>query len=34
MLLHQGALAFEIWFPEHKAPVDLMHAALQASRTH
>ncbi len=34
MLLHQGALAFEIWFPDHTAPVDLMKRALLESRSH
>jgi shikimate 5-dehydrogenase len=27
MLLHQGALAFELWF-EREAPIDAMRAAL------
>lgn len=30
MLLHQGALAFEIWF-DHAAPLDVMRTALQAA---
>ena len=34
MLLHQGVLAFEIWFPNHSAPVDLMKRALLQSRAH
>jgi shikimate dehydrogenase len=30
MLVHQGALAFELW-TGHKAPLDVMHAAAQAA---
>lgn len=34
MLLHQGALAFQIWFPDQTAPVALMESALRnATRT-
>jgi shikimate dehydrogenase len=32
MLLHQGALAFEIWF-DRPAPIDKMRVALRAAAT-
>jgi shikimate dehydrogenase len=31
MLLHQGAVAFERWWPDHEAPIDVMEQALQAA---
>ncbi len=34
MLLHQGALAFEIWFENKQAPISLMEAALRKPVSH
>jgi len=34
MLLHQGALAYEFWFPEEKAPIEIMGAALMPILLH
>lgn len=31
MLLHQAVSQFELWFPEHKAPVEVMEKALYAA---
>jgi shikimate 5-dehydrogenase len=31
MLVAQGAAAFERWFPKHKAPVEIMRAAVDVA---